>query len=142
MSVGDDELESLINKRINVHYFDGSTGVEILHERQGTLLAVITGKAILVRFPGEDKPQSIETKFIQLIEAAKTDRTKKVVQKILVHPILANINAHLADKHNYLLSVVNDVPPVMAMRLHDRIEHDDLGHSHNSVASLSAIVES
>lgn len=129
MSVGDDELDSLLDKRVNVNFNDGT---DFVH-KQGTLLAVVPGKAILVKLAGQEKPTTIELKDLGIIELSRIDRSKKVTQRILVEPVEANVNSHLADKHNFLLSVINDVPPDMGMRLHGKIDHDDLGHKHDSI---------
>lgn len=127
MSVGNDELASLVGKKVILSYLNNS----LLREIDGTLLAVVPDKAILVRDRSDNVNVTVLLNLIESIEKADESRGKKVVARVLASVTNSNVNSHLADRHGYLVSVINQVSIEMALKLHGRIDHEDMGHTHD-----------
>lgn len=63
-----------------------------------------------------------------------TARLRMVSQKSLRPATVATVKRHLADYHGFPISTLNTMSEEEALRRHEEIDHEDLGHNHNGEA--------
>ena len=64
--------------------------------------------------------------------ALAPEKPKKVTQKKLKEVTESNARTHLSDRHGWSRSELNEMSDEAAFKLHDELDHDDLGHKHVS----------
>jgi hypothetical protein len=99
-------------------------------EREGTIVTA-TPVGIMFRDKGRTTSDILVPNEILGVELAPDNR--KVTVKYIKEVELGNVRAHLADRHGFLLSVVNSMTEDEAQTVHNsqHSEHGgDLGHIH------------
>lgn len=67
----------------------------------------------------------------EIVEIAEApEKPKKLLIKKLKAASVNNARAHLADRHGWSRSELNNMTDDEAFNLHDELDHDDLGHKH------------
>lgn len=121
------EAAKLAEKKITVVYtIEGEN--EAL-EVEGTLMAAAE-MGIMLRQRGHQQGEFVHSHQIESIVPLST-ANKKITQKLLKPILLDDARAHLADRHGYTLSQVNEMTGTEALSLHDNLDHSDLGHKHS-----------
>lgn len=64
--------------------------------------------------------------------ALAPEKPKKIVQKKLKPVTETNVRQHLVDRHGMPRSQANEMADDDALKLHDGIDHADLGHKHET----------
>lgn len=92
----------------------------------------VTGKVLRV---GNDsillsRRSVTEIILVTHITEIRIKRTRVVVRLLRELTKADDIRQHLADRHAVFISVLRMISPDTAMKMHDRIDHRDLGHKH------------
>lgn len=77
----------------------------------------------------------VEASDVLHIESVETARLQSIGRKNLRPPTLQSVRRHLVDFHALKISEVENLGPEAAMRMHDEIDHSDLGHTHDSTSA-------
>lgn len=84
----------------------------------------------------------IEAEDVLDISDVQTARLQAIGKKHLKTVTAASVRRHLVDFHGMKLSAIEGLGPEAAMRLHDGIDHADLGHDHDADASTTSAPKS
>lgn len=133
MSVNLAEYSDLKNKKVTLQYNSspGEDGTVELVEAEGTLMAAQPGIGVMFRPSRHNQGQLIDEGNIVDIIAAPS-KPRNIKQKNLRVVAADDVRAHLADRHAYPLTWVNQASPEQAMEAHAGIDHADLGHKHSA----------
>lgn len=127
MSVDPKELEKFSGKQVIVHVITDDGSVE---EKEGKFEEA---SEVGVAFKEKGK-RDVDLLLPEQIEevAAAPSKPKKLTQKKLKPATESTARQHLADRHGYDLSDLNEMSDEQAFSDHEDIDHTNLGHKHES----------
>lgn len=139
MSVDLTEYEGVTNKKVTVQYNGepDESGQRELLESDGTLMAVQPTIGVMFRPKGSNRGILIDKENLVAI-VTPPPAAKKIKQKNFKLVTEEDVKQHLADRHAYPLSWVNDATPEQALEAHASIDHAELGHKHSAVKAEGA----
>jgi len=140
MSVNLAEYSVLQKKKVTIQYNSkpDSQGAVELVELEGTLMAAQPGIGVMFRPARHNQGQLIdEADIVDIISAPTKPRVLK--QKNLRVIGAEDVRHHLADRHAYPLTWVNQATPEQALEAHSGIDHTDLGHKHSATETEAEV---
>jgi hypothetical protein len=99
-------------------------------EREGT---IVTATPVGIMFRDKGRATSDILLPAEILGVVLAPDNRKITPKYIKEVELGNVRTHLADRHGFLLEVVNDLNEEQAKIVHDKqhAEHGgDLGHIH------------
>ncbi len=119
------ELGDMVGKDVSIERYDPSEPMKASTHLTGELLAFGAG-GLVVRT--KDGVEIIETlSVVDVVEAAPN---RKIIRRKVRYIPTHQARQHLLDRHNIPWSLVREMTPETAHKLHERIDHHDLGHRH------------
>lgn len=102
---------------------------------------VVAGNELGIAFKAKSQrvQDIIDANDIIEITEAVSARLRLVSQKKLREVTPPNIKRHLADYHGWVRSQLNEMSETEAIRLHDEIDHTDLGHCHSDEVAQASL---
>ena len=132
MTVDASTLESFEGKNVILHLIKSDGTVE---ELTGTVESA-NEHGMAFKPKGKRDFVLVEPKDIEEITEAP-QALKSIPQKKLKPIADGSVRQHLLDRHGYQRSVVNGMTDEQAVKLHDEIDHKDLGHRHMSAEEVA-----
>lgn len=93
---------------------------------------IIEGNAFGIIFKARSQRTQdlIESDMILDVRDASSAKLQLISQKALRPVVPTSVRRHLADYHGVPVSKLDGMSNDVAMKFHDEIDHDDLGHNH------------
>lgn len=124
-------LDTYAGKRVKVVYTPSgeTTPVELVGE-----VAAANPQAILLRPKGRTMGVIIDAPYIESI-ALDAEKPPEIKPKTLKDPTLSSVRGHLADRHGWSLTDVNDpeFDEESAFKAHLDIDHQGISHTHEYI---------
>jgi hypothetical protein len=118
------ELTKYFRKLVNMNVSDG----DMFRTIEGKVQAVTaTGLVIKTRSGSE----AIELPDVIDIEEAPRQRRRRVIRRyVRVLAADSNVRQHLADRHGYMIDLLNASDDETLFTMHEQLDHGELGHRH------------
>lgn len=127
MSVDPKELEKYSGKQVLVHVIEDDGSVS---EKEGKFEEA-SEVGVAFKEKGKRDVDLLLPEEIEEVTAAPT-KPKKLVQKKLKPATESTARQHLADRHGYDLTDLNEMSDEQAFSDHEEIDHENLGHKHEA----------
>lgn len=93
----------------------------------------IHGKLIKADYHGLVIQERTQTSIVALdivLDAYRADKQGKIVRRKVRYMIAQQVRQHLLDRHGLAFDLIKALSPSNAKKLHDNIDHFNLGHRH------------
>ncbi len=98
-----------------------------LSEIEGVLVGVsATGVAVKIRTGLQFYS------FVDILDITKVNVARKIVRRRIRHIVESQTRQHLLDRHGIPWDLTKALSPSSAYAMHEKIDHSNLGHQHNS----------
>jgi hypothetical protein len=122
------DLTQFSDKKVTVTFRADGSGEPTTKEG---LVQAASAAGILFKEKGKADIHIIEPGWIDSIDMAPEKEPKVTTKKLQPVPE-GRVRQHLADRHGYLVDDLNKMTEAQATELHDGIDHNGLGHIHET----------